>query len=334
MKIRMFEMEKWECEPFRRLGDENELRFHEERLDTDSASDYSDTEILSVFIYSDLSADTLREMPELRLIATRSTGFDHIDLDYAREHGITVCNVPAYGDNTVAEHVFALLLALSHRVVEAVDRTRRGDFGPQGLTGFDLRGRTLGVVGTGRIGLHTASIARGFGMDVLGYDLEPDEEAARRIGFRYVELDELLGASDVVSLHVPGNENTRHLLSEREFGLMREGSVLINTSRGSVVHIQPLLRALAEGKLAGAGLDVLPEEPVILEEAELLRRVYQREHDLSTLLADHVLLHMNNVVITPHSAFNTAEAVRQILEVTRANIRNFLEGTPANTVTG
>ena len=334
MKIRLFEIEEWEREPFADLAEAHDLEFHQEKLDADNAARHADTEVLSVFIYSELSADTLREMPGLRLIATRSTGFDHIDLDYARENDITVCNVPAYGDNTVAEHVFALLLALSHRLVEAVDRTRRGDFGPQGLTGFDLQGRTLGVIGTGRIGRHTASIARGFGMDVLGYDLQPDEEAARRIGFRYVDLDGLLRACDVVSLHVPGNDDTRHLISEREFGLMPDGAVLINTARGTVVHIQSLLRALADGKLAGAGLDVLPEEPTIVEEAELLRRVYRREHDLSTLLANHILLHMNNVVITPHSAFNTKEAVRQILTVTRENILGYLEGSPRNPVLG
>lgn len=332
MKIRIFEIEPWEQEELAGLEDEHEVEYVGEPLDADNVDDHADAEIVSTFIYSELDAEVLERLPALRLIATRSTGFDHVDLDYAREHGVKVCNVPAYGDETVAEHVFALLLALSHRLIEAVDRTRRGDFSPAGLTGFDLKGRTFGVIGTGRIGRRAAAIARGFGMDVIAHDIEPDPAAAREIGFDYVAFDELLARADVISVHVPGSPATRHLLSEDEFRRIRRGAVLINTSRGSVVHVQPLLRALADGRLAGAGLDVLPEEPVIREEAELLHSVFSREHDLSTLLADHVLLHMRNVVITPHSAFNTREAVHRILDVTRQNLLAFCRGEARNVV--
>lgn len=332
MKVVMFEMEPWERDSFADLDDQFELEFVREPLDGDNVGHYRDAEAVSVFIYSQLEREVLEQLPQLQLVTTRSTGYDHIDCDFAAEQDIAVCNIPAYGDNTVAEHVFALLLALSHRLIEAVDRTRRGDFSPTGLTGFDLEGKTMGIIGTGRIGRHVAKIARGFGMQVVAHDVAPDEELARELGFSYASLEDLLQASDVVTLHVPANDETRHLIGEREFGLMRDGAVLINAARGEVVEVQALVRALGEGGLAGAGLDVLPEEPVIHEEAELLRSVYSKEHDFSTLLANHVLLHLRNVVITPHCAFNTREAVSQILDITRDNLLSFRAGEPQNVV--
>jgi D-lactate dehydrogenase len=287
---------------------------------------------VSGFVYSKFSKDILQQLDDLKLIVTRSTGFDHIPLGVCRERGVTVCNVPTYGSHTVAEHVFGLLLTISHRLEQAIDRTRKGDFTPRGLQGFDLRGRTMGIIGTGGIGRETARIAKGFGMDVLAHDIQPDEQAARQLGFRYVGLDELLSASDVISVHVPANEKTRHLLSGEEFEKMKDGAVLINTARGDIVDTRALVRALAEQKLSAAGLDVLPEEPVIREEAELLRSVYEERHNLHTLLANHVLVHMRNVVVTPHSAFNTREAVQRILDTTVENIRAFAAGEPQNAV--
>jgi D-lactate dehydrogenase len=170
-------------------------------------------------------------------------------------------------------------------------------------------------------------------MDVVAFDIEPDEEAAKQLDFRYASMDELLAGSDVVSLHVPANEKTRHLISRDAFEKMKDGAVLINTARGDVVDTRALVRALAEKKLSAAGLDVLPEEPVIREEAELLRSVYEQRHDLTTLLANHVLVHMRNVVVTPHSAFNTREAVQRILDTTVENIQAFAHGDPINVVT-
>ncbi len=332
MKITVFEVEPWERETFEQLGNDHELVYVAEPLTTKNAAQYTDSDVVSTFIYSRLKRDVLEQFSKLSLIATRSTGFDHIDDDYCRERNIQICNVPTYGANTVAEHVFGLLLTLSHHLVEAVDRTRRGDFSLQGLRGFDLRGKTLGVVGTGDIGQCVIEIAEGFKMDVLAYDLRPREDLARALGFRYVSREELFAQSDVISLHVPLNEHTRHLLSTEEFRQMKEGVVIINTARGSIIDIQALLQALAEGKVQAAGLDVLPEEPSIREEAELLRSEFRRQHDLETLLANHILLRQRNVVITPHSAFNTREAVQRILDVTVDNIRSFLAQRPKNMV--
>jgi D-lactate dehydrogenase len=332
MKIIVFEVEDWERQAFESLQAENQIEFVEGPLTPENAEAYSEAEAVSPFIYSDLSADVLRHLGRLKLIATRSTGFDHIDLDYCDANDITVCNVPVYGDNTVAEHVFALLLAISHKMIAAVDRTRRGDFSLTGLQGFDLFGKTLGVIGTGSIGRCVIEIARGFRMKVLASDVMPDEGLASRLGFRYVEMEELLPSSDIITLHVPSNENTRNLISSDEFARMKEGVVLINTARGDVLDIKALARAIGEGKVAAAGLDVLPEEGGIREEAELLRSVYDKKHDLETMLLNHILLRLRNVIITPHSAFNTREAVERILSTTVGNIASFTGGEPVNVI--
>ncbi len=332
MKIAVFEVEEWERDAFKSLQGEHELIFRDERLTIENVQTYTDVDIVSPFIYSDLGQRVLERFDHLELIATRSTGFDHIDTNYCQEHGIMVCNVPTYGDNTVAEHVFGLLLTLSHKLVDAIDRTRRGDFSLQGLRGFDLQGKTLGVVGTGNIGQCVIQIANGFGMRVIAFDVKQNEEAAKRLGFRYVSLDELLSTSDVITLHVPANPKTYHMIGEEQFAKMKDGAVLINTSRGSIVDVRALVRALSEGKVSAAGLDVLPEEPAIHEEAELLHAGYRERHELEELLAGHILLRMRNVVITPHSAFYTNEAVQRILNTTVENIQAFIRGKPQNVV--
>jgi D-lactate dehydrogenase len=332
MRIRIFDLEDWEREGFERLAEDHELKLLSEPLKLENAGKHGDAEVVSGFIYSQFSAGVMQQLTNLKLVATRSTGFDHIPLDVCRQRGITVCNVPTYGSHTVAEHVFGLLLTISHRLEPAIDRTRKGDFSPKGLQGFDLQGKTMGIVGTGDIGRETIRIAKGFAMNVIGFDIQPDEAAAKELGFHYVSMDELLASSDVVSLHAPGSEKTRHLISHDEFDKMKEGVVLINTARGDMVDTRALVRALAEQKLSAAGLDVLPEEPVIREEAELLRSVYEARQDLNTLLANHVLVHMRNVVVTPHSAFNTREAVQRILDTTVENIRAFADGKPINVV--
>jgi D-lactate dehydrogenase len=332
MKIVVYEIEQWEQDEFRRLGIEHEVKFLDDTLGSDNAGEHADADVVSAFIYSDLSAEVLKQFSHLKLIATRSTGFDHIDIDYCNVNGVTVCNVPSYGEQTVAEHVFGLLLTISHDLAEAIDRTRRGHFSQQGLKGFDLYGKTLGVIGTGAIGRRVIEIAKGFRMEVVAYDVKPDEEFASHLGFRYTELEEVLSTADIITLHVPANEKTLNLVSTKQFDMMKNGVVLINTARGSLIDIQALLRAFADGKVRAAGLDVLPEEPIIREEAELLRSVFNRKHDLSTLLADHLLLHMRNVIVTPHSGFNTREAVQRILKTTVDNISAFAQDKPQNVV--
>jgi len=331
MRIAVFEVEEWERAAFDRADSGHEIRFLADPLTAGNAGPYADADVISTFIYSELDRRALSRFRNLLLIATRSTGLDHIDIDYCRERGIGVANVPTYGDNTVAEHVFGLLLTISHNLIEAIERTRRGDFSQQGLRGFDLRGKTLGVLGTGSIGRYVIDIAKGFNMDVLAYDLFPKEELARSHGFRYAALEELLRKSDVITLHIPATAETRDFLSEREFGMMKDGVVIINTARGTLIDVHALLRAITAGKVAAAGLDVLPEEPTIREEAELLRSIVKKK-PLDVLLADHILLRLRNVVITPHSAFNTREAVQRILDTTVENISAFARGERKNRV--
>ncbi len=330
MKIIVFEVEEWERRAFEQLKTEHEIEFVNELLTMDNVKQYADADIVAPFIYSDLSAGVLKHLGRVKLVATRSTGFDHIDLEYCKGNNITVCNVPVYGDNTVAEHVFGLLLAISHNLVAAVDRTRRGDFSQTGLQGFDLLGKTLGVIGTGSIGQCVIEIAKGFRMNVVACDVKQNEQLASKLGFRYVTMDELLATSDIITLHVPSNEKTRNLISGEAFAKMKDGVVLINTARGDIVDVKALVKAIADGKVAAAGLDVLPEESVIREEAELLHSVYHKKYDLETLLFNHILLRLRNVIITPHSAFNTREAVERILSTTVDNIASFSRGEPRN----
>ncbi len=332
MKIVIFETEPREAPAFDSLKPGHMLELTAQPLRADNAHEYADAEIVSTFIYSALGRDVLAKLPQLKLVATRSTGYDHIDTRYCAEHGITVCNVPTYGENTVAEHVFALLLAISHRLREAMERARSGRFTPDGLEGFDLQGKTLGVVGTGNIGCHVIRIARGFAMTVLAFDVKPQPALARDLGFTYAGMDDLLARSDIVTLHVPALPQTRHLIDAAAVARMKPGAILINTARGSVVDSLPLIEALRTGKLAAAGLDVLPDEPLIREEAELISSIYANQQDIRELVADHILLTMPNVIVTPHSAFNTHEAIARIVTTTVANIVAFLDGKPANVV--
>lgn len=332
MKIAIFEAEPWEQGLFSKLELGNEVLFREDPLSISNAAQFADVQIISTFIYSSLGEDVLRLIPCLEFIATRSTGYDHIALDYCEAHNIKISNVPSYGSCTVAEHVFGLILTISRHLTEAIDRTRTGNFSLQGLKGFDLHGKVLGVVGTGNIGLCVVRIARGFDMEVVAFDLKRRDDIARGMGFTYLNMDELLMRSDIITLHVPASEKTRNLISFEQFALMKEGAILINTSRGALVNVEALLSALASGHVSAAGLDVLPEEPVIREEAELLRSIFQRRHNLQALLADQVLLRMRNVYVTPHSAFYTQEALLDILNTTAENIQAFVKGSSMNLV--
>ncbi len=332
MRIAVFEVEDWEREAFESLYNGHEVFFDHKALTPEHMPENTEVEVISTFIYSKATAEILERFPNLRLVTTRSTGYDHIDRLHCKERGILLCNVPSYGSNTVAEHAFALLLNISHKIEEAVDRTRKGDFSSRGLQGFDLFGKTVGVVGTGLIGQCFIRIARGFGMHVLAYDVYPKKDASAALGFRYVDLDTLYRESDIISFHVPATSNTRHMVNEETLHKMKRGVILINTARGDLMDMPALVRALAEKHVAAAGLDVLADEPAMREEAELLRRHYNDTHDLENLLADHVLLRLRNVIVTPHSAFNTHEAVRSILDTTVANIRAFADGDPQNVV--
>jgi D-lactate dehydrogenase len=331
MRIAFFEIDDWEQHFLRRRLKGHALRFYREPLDSDNLDEVSDIEALSPFIYSRIDRPAIERLPELKLVTTRSTGFDHVDLRECHRRGIAVCTVPSYGENTVAEHTFALILSISRKTCAACLKRRAGDYSINGLKGFDLKGRTLGVVGTGRIGLHVVRIAKGFGMNVLAYDVGQNLLLAEVLGFTYVPLDQLLAESDIVTLHVPYNEHTHHLLNRDTIKLMKKGTILINTSRGGLVDTEALIEALDTKRVAAAGLDVLEGEELIREEKQLL---YERDRleVLANLVKGHILLSKDNVIYTPHVAFYSQEALKRILQTTVENVEGFLSGNPQNVV--
>ncbi len=332
-RIAFFELEPWEQEAFAsRLAGEDVV-FVSGRPDSGTPEEALKAQAISTFLGAELNRSLLERFPKLRLIATRSTGYDHIDLAECKRRGIVVSNVPTYGARTVAEFTFALLLALSRRLEASIRRVREtASFALDGLRGFDLQGKTLGVIGTGHIGAEVIRIARGFQMAVLACDVSPQSQLVAELGFRYVPLETLLASSDVISLHVPHLPATRHLLNRGNMGKIKRGALLINTARGGVIETAALIQALQDGTLAGAALDVLEEEGAIREERELVLYGHPEERQLRTLLQNHVLIHMENVIVTPHNAFNTREALEEIVRVTAENVQSWLRGAPQNVV--
>lgn len=323
--IHFFEVEAWEKEIIQNQLPLDSFVLWEGHVKDVDIAKLQDCEILSCFVFSQITASFLEQFPKLKMIATRSTGVDHIDLEACKKRNIHVANVPLYGERTVAEHTFALMLALTRKIIPSVERTRSGSFSLEGLRGMDLYGKTLGIIGTGNIGRHVAQIAHGFEMKILAYDSQPDSEVSKKWNVHYVPLLELLQKSDIVTLHVPYQESTHHLINSTHLPLIKKGSFLINTSRGGVVETQALIRGLSEGVFAGLGLDVLESEPRIREERELLSTLFQGDlKSVTTLLANEFLLHHpKNVIVTPHNAFNTEEALERILRTTLDNIEEF-----------
>lgn len=332
MNIHYFSGEAWEEHYVREKLPNEEIVFHPEPLGALPELADPDATTLCVFIDSSIGEAEMKRFPAVKLIATRSTGFDHIDPAAARARGIAVANVPFYGENTVAEFAFALILALSRRIIDADERVREGTFSPQGLRGFDLAGKTIGVIGTGHIGTHLVRMAQGFGMHIIAFDAYPNQDLSHALNFSYVSLDELLAQSDIVSLHVPYNPHTHHLINKENIRGMKKGSYLINTARGAVVETDALVEALKSGILAGAALDVLEEEGELSNEETLLTSAHPNESALKIALENHYLINHPRVIVTPHLAFNTKEAVERILNTTIENIKQFGAGSPTNLV--
>ena len=283
-------------------------------------------------IYSVADKKVINSLVSLKYITTRSTGFDHIDLKTCKRKNILVSNVPTYGENTVAEHTFALILALSRKIHLSWERTQKGDFSLDNLRGFDLKGKTLGVVGTGNIGRRVIRIAQGFEMNILAFDIKPNQKFAKKIGFKYVPLGYLFKNSDIITLHAPYNKTTHHLINLKALRLFKKKCYLINTARGGLCDTTALLRGLKQKIFAGLGLDVLEEEYFIREERELLNTAFKKTCDLKTVLENHVLINQPNVIITPHNAFNSQAALTRILDTTIENIKAFTVNKPINLV--
>ncbi len=326
-------MEQWESDEILKRFPASGAILSQKKIDEINTPQETDFDVLSVFVNSRLTREVLAKFPNLKFIATRSTGYDHIDLAAAKERGITVSYVPGYGDNTVAEFAFGLILNLTRKIYQGIDQIKEsGSFSLAGLRGVDLKGKTIGIVGTGRIGREMVKIAKGFGMQVLAYDPFPNKEFATEMGYEYLPLEEVLGRSDVVSLHCPYNKDTHHLINQKNIGAIKKGAILINTARGGLVETDALIAALQNGALGGVGLDVLEEEGETKDELAYLSQGHPKEEELKTMLQNHILMEMPNVLITPHNAFNSQEALQRILNTTLDNIQGFLDNKIQNVV--
>jgi len=304
------------------------LTFYEPRLTAETVSLAKGFGGVCVFVNDPLDAAVLEQLASLGvgLIALRCAGYNNVDLAAAERLGLTVVRVPAYSPYAVAEHTIALVLSLNRKVHRAYNRVREGNFAIDGLLGFDLHGKTIGLVGTGRIGQIMAKICQGFGCNVLAYDVSPSREC-EQMGVRYVGFDELVKTSDILSLHCPLTPQTHHLISADVVAKMKAGVMLVNTSRGGLIDAQAVIGGLKSGRIGSVALDVYEEEGDVFFE------------DLSgEVLQDDVLarlLTFPNVLITSHQAFFTQEAMREIARVTLANVTGFESGQadPANVVT-
>ncbi|MBT4120131.1 MAG: hypothetical protein HOG89_04275 [Candidatus Peribacter sp.] len=284
-----------------------------EGIPEDIAAACADAEVVSTFIGIDLNADLLSKLPDLKLLCTRSVGFNHIDLEYCAKNGITVCHVPDYGSHVIAEHVFALLLSTLRHISEADKKVESGDFDYHGLRGVSLRGKTLGIVGTGKIGRKAAQIAAGFGMRILATDRCRTIELEDLLQVKYTELDQLLSESDIITLHLPAVEETHHMIDAEAFTKMKDGVCLVNTARGELIDSDALLDALNSGKVKHALLDVLEHEHNFEENKELI--------------------HHSSVVTTPHIAFYAEESMHNMYEDAFTSIDEYLRGEkPEHTV--
>jgi len=294
-----------------------EFHFHAFRLSADTAASASGALAVCVFVNDTIDRACLEALARqgVRLVALRCAGFNQVDLKAAAEIGIRIVRVPAYSPHAVAEHAVALLLTLNRKTHRAYNRVREHNFSLNGLVGFDLHGRTAGVVGTGKIGKISAQIFKGFGMEVLVYDLYPDAPWAAEHGATYTGLEDLLARADVVSLHTPLTPETHYLINERSLATMKEGAYLLNTSRGGLIDTSALIESLKRGHLGGVALDVYEiEEGVFFE--DLSHEVLQ-DDDLARLVS------FPNVLVTSHQGFLTEEALSEIARVTTENLARF-----------
>ncbi|HBR32599.1 MAG TPA: hydroxyacid dehydrogenase [Clostridiales bacterium] len=314
-KIAFFDTKPYDLPYFKKFGANYRIKYFDNKLNADTASLAKGFDGVVAFVNDDLSAATIDRLYEggVRVVALRCAGYNNVDFHAAFEK-ITVVRVPAYSPYAVAEHALALLLTLNRKIHKAYNRTRDFDFRLSGLVGFDLHGKTIGIIGTGKIGRVFADICRGISMKILAYDPFPAKDS----GLEYVDLDTLLTNSDIVSLHCPLTESTHHIINGESIKKMKDGAYIINTSRGRLIDTEQLLVALRSGKIGGAGLDVYEEESEFFYE------------DFSqTIVKDDILsllVTLPNVIITSHQAFLTTEALENIAKTTISNLDEFFSG--------
>lgn len=315
MKIAFFDTHTYDRRSFENCSKEfpHEFKFINVRLNEDTVALAKGADCVCAFVNDRLSPEVINKLAEfkVKIIALRSAGFNHVNLEAAKKHNIRVIRVPEYSPFAVAEHAVALILTLNRKVHKAYNRVREGNFSLEGLEGFDLHGKTIGVIGTGKIGQKFINIMNGFGCKVLAYDLQ------KKPGLQceYTTFENVLSNSDIISLHLPLNKETFHLIDEKAFTLMKKGAMLINTSRGGLVDTKALIKSLKSCHLGSAGLDVYEEE----------EKFFFQDHSFEVLTDDVLtrLMTFPNVILTSHQAFLTQEALRNIAETTLENLTRF-----------
>ncbi|MEL1239707.1 2-hydroxyacid dehydrogenase [Flavobacterium flavipallidum] len=299
------------------LDFEYQLDFFESQLNEQTVTLINNVDVVCVFVNDIVNAEVIKQLAEqnVKIIALRCAGFNNVDLEEAKKHHIKVCRVPAYSPEAVAEHAMAMILTLNRKTHKAYNRVREQNFSLNGLLGFDLHGKTVGVIGTGNIGKAFAKIVNGFGCKVLAFDLVPDEEL-EKIGVTYVSLETIFKESDVISLHCPLNEKTKYLINKETISMMKNNVMLINTSRGALIDTSDVIHALKKGKIGYLGIDVYEQE----------EKLFFKDHSEDIIEDDKIqrLMSFPNVLVTAHQAFFTNEALTQIALVTFNNIESLL----------
>lgn len=321
MKIAFFDAKPYDRQVFDRINKNfgYRIKYFETKLTEDSVVLTKGFDVVCVFVNDVVNNAVIRELirNDIKMIALRCAGFNNVDISATRCK-IPVVRVPAYSPHAIAEHTVALILDLNRKIYRAYQRTRESNFSLNGLMGFDMYGKTAGIIGTGKIGILTIGILRGFGMRVLAYDPYPNRQAAEEHGFLYTDLGTLYKESDIVSLHCPLTKETEYIINEKSLALMKEGVMIINTGRGKLLDTRALIKGLKKGTVGYAGLDVYEEE-----------RDFFFEDQSDMILTDDVLarlLTFNNVVITSHQGFFTREALESIAQTTLGNIQELEEG--------
>lgn len=320
VKILFYDTKEYDKKLFEKYNKDYgfEIKYLETKLNSETAPLAKGYDAVCIFVNDVADAETLKILKEdgVKLVVLRCAGFNNVDIKHLPE-GMKVVRVPRYSPYAVAEHAVALLLCLDRKIYKSYQRTKKYNFTLNGLLGFDIHGKTVGVIGTGKIGKVFIKIMKGFGANVIAYDIYEDKEAEKELGFKYVTLDELYRDSDIISLHCPLTEDNAGMINKESISKMKDGVVIINTSRGKLVKTKDLVKELENGKIGGLGLDVLEEEgDFFLND---MSNSYHRDTGLS------VLLTMPNTVITSHQAFFTKEALEAIGKITMENIKDYFE---------
>ncbi len=312
MKILVTEIEPWQKELLQKALPNDILIFSDKKISPELVKEHGDAEILTVFIESKITQKILDQLPNLKLIITRSTGYDNIDISAAAKKGILVCNDPIYATTAVAEYTFSLILCLARMLyITCYQVKQQSCFTREGLCGFELKGKTIGIIGMGNIGRQVAAIAHGFDMNIIAYDIYKNRELEKKLAFAYVDLKKLLQTADIITIHLPLTKDTHHIINSSSIAHIKKGAYFINTARGGLVDTKALFDALNSGTLRGCALDVL-ENPHSPEAQELIKH--------------------SCALVTPHNAYNTVEAAHRLIQDTIEMIKAFKAGKPFNLI--